>query len=108
VTAHAIAGKVLKARVENPESNLSAVLAGAAMHTVGRPLLYSDEDLRRILSPRHFVNVRTTLGGPAPAETGRALTESVALLDQHHAWLNQRREALALAESRLRERAGAI
>ena len=50
VTAHAIAGKVLKARVENPESNLSAVLAGAAMHTVGRPLLYSDEDLRRILS----------------------------------------------------------
>ena len=77
VTAHAIAGKVLKARVENPESNLSAVLAGAAMHTVGRPLLYSDEDLRRILSPRHFVNVRTTLGGPAPTETGRALAESV-------------------------------
>ncbi len=47
------------------------------MHTVGRPLLYSDEDLRRILSARHFVNVRTTLGGPAPSETGRALDESV-------------------------------
>ena len=108
VTAHAIAGKVLKARVENPESNLSAVLAGAAMHTVGRPLLYSDEDLRRILSARHFVNVRTTLGGPAPSETGRALKESVALLDQHHAWLTERRSALAAAESRLRERSAAL
>ena len=27
---------------------------------------------RRILSPRHFVDVRKTLGGPAPAETARA------------------------------------
>ena len=26
-------------------------------------------ELQRILSPRYFVNVRTTLGGPAPAET---------------------------------------
>ena len=101
VTAHAIAGKVLKARVENPESNLSAVLAGAAMHTVGRPLLYSDEDLRRILSPRHFVNVRTTLGGPAPSETGRALAESVALLDQHQRGSPNAATALAQPQSRV-------
>ena len=108
VTAHAIAVKVLKARVDNPESNLSAVLAGAAMHIVGRPLLYNDEDLTRILSARHFVNVRTTLGGPAPSETSRALKESIALLDQHQTWLTQRRSALSAAESRLRERRAAL
>jgi len=107
-TAHAIAGKVLKARVETPGANLAAVIAGAAMHTVGRPLLYTDEDLQRILSPRHFVNVRKTLGGPAPEETARALTESQALLDRDHSWLTARRAALAAAESRLRERSAAL
>ena len=28
------------------------------------------------MSPRHFVEVRTTHGGPAPSETGRAIAES--------------------------------
>jgi len=107
-TAHVIAGRVLKARTENPQSNLSAVLAGASMHTVGRPLLYSDADLQRILSPRHFVNVRQTLGGPAPNETGRAMAESQALLDQHHAWLTDRRAALAASEGRLRVKSEAL
>jgi argininosuccinate lyase len=107
-TAHGIAVRVLKARVESPQSNLSAVIAGAAMHAVGRPLLYSDEDLRRILSPRHFITVRKTLGGPAPEETARALEESQRLLDEHHGWLTERRAALALAESRLRARSAAL
>jgi argininosuccinate lyase len=84
------------------------VLAGAAMHTVGRPLLYSDEDLQRILSPRHFVDVRQTLGGPAPEETARALSESQSLLDRDHAWLTERRAALAAAERRLRARSAAL
>jgi argininosuccinate lyase len=107
-TAHAIAGKVLRARHDTPGSSLSAVLAGASMHTVGRPLLYSDEDLRRILSPRYFVNVRKTLGGPAPEETARALAESQTMLDRDHAWLTERRAALAAAEGRLRERSAAL
>jgi argininosuccinate lyase len=108
VTAHAIAGRVLKARLENPQANLSAVLAGAAMHTVGRPLLYSDADLQRVLSPRHFVEVRKTFGGPAPVEAARALAASQALLDEHHAWLIGRRAALTAAEARLRERSAAL
>jgi argininosuccinate lyase len=107
-TAHGIAGRVLKAHLETPDANLPAVLAGAAMHTVGRPLLYTDEDLQRILSPRHFVNVRQTLGGPAPEETARALSESQSLLDRDHAWLTERRAGLAAAESRLRARSAAL
>ena len=39
---------------------------------LGAPLAYSDEALAEILSPRHFVDVRRTLGGPAPEETARA------------------------------------
>ena len=32
------------------------------------------------MSPRHFVEVRTTYGGPAPSETARALSVSRANL----------------------------
>ena len=43
---------------------------------LGVPLQYSDAEIAEIMSPRHFVEVRTTPGGPAPAETTRALQES--------------------------------
>ena len=90
---------MLKARHENPEADLSAVLAAVCLQAIGRRLPYTDEDLQRILSPRHFVQVRRTLGGPAPEETGRALGVSEALLDDDHAWLTGRREALARRRS---------
>jgi argininosuccinate lyase len=107
-TAHTIAANVLKARLDTPQDNLSAVLAAVSMHTAGRPLLYKDEELRRILSPRYFVTVRRTLGGPAPEETGRALGVSHALLDQDRQWLDQRREALAAGDTRRHERSAAL
>ena len=34
------------------------------------PLDYTDAQIAEILSPRHFVDVRRTHGGPAPAENG--------------------------------------
>jgi len=108
VTAHAIAGKVLKARIENPRAKLSAVLAGVAMHTIGRTLLYGDDDLLQVLSPRHFVNVRTTLGGPAPQETTRAIAEQRQAFDAHQAWAAERRAHLSAAEARLRARSAAL
>ena len=108
MTAHAIAAKVLRAKTDSPQANLAAVLAGAAMHTVGRALLYSDGDLQRILSPRHFVEVRLTHGGPAPAETARALAEAEVLFAGHAAWSRERAERLAAAESRRRARSAAL
>ena len=107
-TAHTIAGRVLKARIDNPQADLSAVLAAVCLQTIGRRLPYTDQDLQRILSPRHFVMVRKTLGGPAPDETRRALAESQVLMDQDHAWLTERRTALAAADERRRARAAAL
>ncbi len=103
-TAHTIAAKVLRARHDNPHAQLAEVLAAVSMHTVGRPLLYPEQELQRIMSPRYFVTIRTTLGGPSPAETARALGESQAALDRDHAWLTERRAALAAADVRLHER----
>jgi argininosuccinate lyase len=107
-TAHAIAGRVLRARTDNPQADLASVLAAVCLQTIGRRLPYTNVDLDRILSPRHFVDVRRTFGGPAPEETLRAVGASQELLDADHAWLTSRREALTAAEGQLRERAAAL
>jgi argininosuccinate lyase len=104
-TAHAIAGRVLRAGIDSGAAPLSATVAAVTMELVGRPLLYAEAELRRILSARHFIEVRKTLGGPAPDETGRAHAVSEGLLGVDQQWLAERRTALAAAEAALRQRA---
>ena len=66
-------------------------------------------DLQRILSPRHFVEVRRTLGGPAPEETARALAASRGLIGRDHAWLDSTpRRAGGGRDAARRERAAAL
>jgi hypothetical protein len=66
--------------------------------------VYTEERLAQILSPRHFVDVRTTLGGPAPVETARALAASGAALKTDRQWVSDTRSRLAAAGVTLRER----
>jgi argininosuccinate lyase len=107
-TAHLIAGRVMRARLDNPQADLASVLAAVCLQTLGRRLPYTDVDLERILSPRYFVSVRKTFGGPAPEETLRAVGVSQERLDADHQWLTSQREALTAAEGRLRARAAAL
>ena len=44
----------------------------ATTELLGAPLTYSEDEVAHILSPRYFVEIRRTLGGPAPEETARA------------------------------------
>ena len=99
--AHAIAALLLKARTEDPEAALSTTLAKASKAILGRAIEYSEADLQRIMSPEHFVTVRTTHGGPAPVETSRAITESARLFardretwQSRRAWLDDAEKAL--------------
>jgi hypothetical protein len=93
---------LLKARTEDPRASLSAALASASRAVLGHTLTYTEEQLQTIMSPRHFVQVRTTLGGPSPQETLRALTASqAALADDEAAW-QSRRDHLAAAQRQLR------
>jgi hypothetical protein len=57
-----------------------------------------------VMSPRHFVNVRRTLGGPSPDETARALDGSRRALAHDHASWQSRRDALAAAAAVLEAR----
>jgi hypothetical protein len=75
---------------------------------LGVPLEYTDAEIAEIMSAKHFVAVRTTHGGPAPAETGRALAESAAALQADREWVLRTGDALTLAEGRLAERSRAL
>jgi len=106
--AHQIATGLMTAQKANAQAPLSALLADASRELLGSPLRYSDEGLATILSPRHFVDVRTTLGGPAPVETTRAIGESRARLDADRTWWQSVTGSLGAAERRLADRAAQL
>ena len=94
-TAHSIAALLLKARNEDPNASLAQALAKASAALMGRSLNYSQERLEEIMSPRYFVEVRRTLGGPSPDETTRALGESRAAHERDRSDWQARRDHLA-------------
>ncbi len=107
-TAHASATRLQQSRRERPDAPLGAILSTVSGDLLGVPLQYSDVEIAAIMSPRHFVDVRTTPGGPAPIETTRALQQSRAALATDRAWLHGRRDALTRAAGALEARSAAL
>ena len=103
-SAHAIARRVVEARTADPDAPLAGVVASAARELAGREIACTDEQLATILCPRHFVEVRATLGGPAPSRTAAAVQASRELLAADERWLDGRRAALAAAAAELSAR----
>jgi argininosuccinate lyase len=106
--AHRIVAELMRTSRAAPERPLAAILAEVSAAIVGAPVRYTDEALRELLSPRHFVEVRRTLGGPAPSETGRALEDARRALAADGRWLADTRAALAAASKRLQVRKAAL
>ncbi len=106
--AHAIAAHFVGGRQRDPERTNAALLTDASTEILGQPLTYSEAVLTRILSPRYFVEIRKTFGGPAPVETARAAKVSRRQLSAHEAWWSKATEALAKAERTLVERSAAL
>ena len=106
--AHSIAAHLLKVRTADPAASLSAALAAASQSQLSRTIDYSEEHLQRIMSPQYFVEVRRTLGGPAPPETARAVAASRARLEHDSAEWQRRRDHLADADRQLHARVAAL
>lgn len=106
--AHAISARFVAARQADPGKPLARILAEASAAVLPAPLSYSEETLERTLSPRHFVMIRRTHGGPAPEETRRAAAASREALDADQAWLTAALDALSASQARLKERAAAL
>ena len=103
-TAHAIAGRLSGSCRLNDPAAVAAMLRDITRDVLGAPLELTAVELSQIMSPRHFVDVRRTLGGPSPIETSRALEQAGAALDADRAWLTRARAAATAAEERLRAR----
>ncbi len=101
---HAIASRLVATARAAPEQSLSHALRSASKEVLGHEVVYDEAALTTILSPRHFVKVRNTLGGPAPVETQRAIGVSQQSLDADVAWLKETRARLDRAQQELRDR----
>ena len=104
-SAHAIATAFVRLRATVPPAD---ALRRASADVLGAPLEYAEPRLAEILSVEHFVGVRTTHGGPAPAKTSEALKASAGRLEKDRAWLTERVERLSHAEEELKDRAAAL
>jgi argininosuccinate lyase len=91
-----------------PQRPMIDLLADVSRELLGAPLQYSERELALILSARHFVEIRRTLGGPAPEETLRATKASAHQLEADRAWWTNATEALEKAERLLSDRAAAL
>ena len=107
-TAHTIAGRLSGSCRLNDPAAVAAMLRDISRDVLGAPLELTAAELSHIMSPRHFVDVRRTPGGPSPIETSRALEQAGAALDADRAWLTRTRAALTAADERLRARSLAL
>ena len=107
-SAHGIAARLVSRAGRPSNAPLADVLREVSREVLGTSIEMEDEALARVLSPRHFVEVRRTLGGPAPDETARALQASLELFDRDQAWVGRIRDGLATADTRLRDRSQAL
>ena len=106
--AHAISARFVAARLQDPGKSLADILYDASSHILPSALTYTEAALEQILSPRHFVMIRNTYGGPAPAETRRAAGVSNVQLAADDTWLANTSAALAASQRRLSERAASL
>jgi argininosuccinate lyase len=101
--AHTIASRLVAGGAAT-----AAALRAAAGDVLGRPVDMDDERLARVLSPQHFVEVRSMPGGPAPQETARAIDAASAALEADDRWFAQTMERLHGAEAALTKAAAEL
>ncbi len=109
-TSHAIASRFVRAMSEPMRAGqpASGALAEITQAVLGRAIEYDESRLRELLSPEHFVRVRTTHGGPAPSETARAIAASQERLSVDACWVGDAAERLRNADRDLNAALGAL
>jgi len=104
-TSHAIATRLISEAARRPLEPRSHLLREVSAAVLGRPIEFDDAKLARVLSARHFVEVRKTPGGPAPSEIAKALAASRDSLRCDRKWLTETRGELQRADEKLTEAA---
>ena len=105
---HAICAALVRRRAAEPTARLSDVVASASREITGREIRLSEDDLARVLSPEHFVEVRRTHGGPAPEVVSAAIAASNAKIAADSRGLETLRSQLTAADKRRTQAVDAI
>jgi argininosuccinate lyase len=100
-SAHAIAARLVSRACTPSSAQLRDALREVSLEVLGTSVEMEGDALARVLSPRHFVEVRKTVGGPAPEETVRAIGASKQRLAEDAGWLKSRIDSLRSAEREL-------
>jgi argininosuccinate lyase len=103
--SHAIAAGLIAAHRSAPQTPLADQLAEVSTRVTGEAIALDPIQLQQVLDPVHFVRVRTTHGGPAPARTRVALKVAAAALTYDTGWLAAARARLDRAD---RDRGAAL
>ena len=98
---HEVATRLVAAAAREPAASIATLLSRVSTEVLGRAVEYDDAALAELLSPQHFVRVRTTPGGPAPSETARALGVSRKVLASDEQWIETSVGKLRAAEESL-------
>ena len=108
--AHNVVGKAVATVVEDGgERPITAPLVNEiAAELSGRQLTVTDAEVAEALDPRTNVEIRTTRGGPAPAEVRRMAEDREKQLAECRAGHARRVAALREADQRLRTAAAAL
>jgi argininosuccinate lyase len=96
---HGIAAAMVQGMQADPSASVSGLLRAASAQVIGRAIVIDEASLATLLSPEHFVAVRTTPGGPAPDVTNAALAVSRAQLDADRAESAALRAGLRASEA---------
>jgi argininosuccinate lyase len=104
-TSHAVASKFVTEATRRPDEPRAALVREITSALAGRPIAFEETRLAEVLSPEYFVRVRTTPGGPAPAETAKAIDASREQLARDEEWQQQAVGKLRHAEHALRQAA---
>ena len=92
--SHRVVASLVAEAMRRPAVSNAALLREITERIVGRPIVYHDEQLATLLSPEHFVRVRTTLGGPATERIEQAIANSRSQLERDEEWLQATEQTL--------------
>ncbi len=101
-SGHTIASRLIEAACAGSEGSLASLLHDVSKEVLGRPIEIDDAALATILSPQHFVEVRTTPGGPAPSRIAEAIEVSTVALTRDRDWFEEATGRLTAAEGLLK------
>ena len=107
-TSHAIATRFVGECSRSDGRPQHEILHSICADIVGREIRFSADELAKVLSPEHFVDMRATPGGPAVRETTRAVGQSRARLAEDQRWREEMDNALRRAEGNLRTAAASL